>query len=333
MVRMSDYCAGMQLPTQGFQRLLIVGLPRCGTTLVASLLAAQPGFHFLTDYFPAFTDVLRRLRQTWDGRLTPSQRRIALAVVRDQFLRVRHPVLVKLDSFATVDELHRLVMMELASVHDKWVGHKLLMEPAQLRLTLQQTSIRCLIMFRDPRDAALSYFHRTGGGVEAYLRIWREMVLLWRDLEQHPNLLGLRFEDLIGMPALTLKRLGDWLGMEIDSDVPELQFQRTRAHGATSWRENSAFQDVSQRFGRQPVGRWRSQRATPIVRYAGWIGAHELDLLGYEQSANRLTVRERWNFACLRALELAEQHAHSKLSMGSQWMRKHLILQRSGWIP
>ena len=36
-----------------FGRLILAGLPRSGTTLVATLLAAQPQIHFLTDYFPA----------------------------------------------------------------------------------------------------------------------------------------------------------------------------------------------------------------------------------------------------------------------------------------
>lgn len=323
----------MQPLPQAFDRLLIVGMPRSGTTLVASLLAAQPGVQFLTDYFPAFTDALRRLRQPWNRQLTQSQRRIALALVRDQFLRVRHPVLVKLDGFETLDELHRLVMAELASPEDRWVGHKLLMEPSQLRSTLEETNIRCLVMLRDPRDAALSYFHRTGGGVEAYLRIWRETVLLSHALETHSRLLALRFEDLVSTPVVTLKRLGDWLGIEIDPDVPELQFQRTRAHGATQWRENSAFQDVSERFDQQPLGRWRSQPESPIVRYAGWAARGELTLMGYDRGADGLSVRERLAFACLRALELGEQRAHSKLNRGTQWLRQRLVLQKSIWIP
>ncbi|MEY2936227.1 MAG: hypothetical protein RL033_6976, partial [Pseudomonadota bacterium] len=101
-------------------------MPRSGTTLVATLLAGQRGVQFLTEYFPAFLEAQRRLRKSWNAALDLSERRIALALIRDQFLRVRHPVLVKQDAFSTLDELHRAVLAELASAQDRWLGHKLL---------------------------------------------------------------------------------------------------------------------------------------------------------------------------------------------------------------
>lgn len=305
-------------------RLLIVGLPRSGTTLMATLLGAQPHIHFLTDYFPAFAEALHRLGKAWNAELSPSERRIALALVRDQFLRVRHPVLVKLDAFSTVDQLHQLVLRELASPEDQWVGHKLLMSPELLRATLSQTQLRCLLLLRDPRDAALSYFHRTGGGVERYVRSWREMVHLSGELETHPQLHVLRFEDLIGAPEETLERVGEWLGARLDTNVPELHFQRSRAHGTVQWRENSAFQDVTARFDRQPIGRWHAQRDSNIVRYAGWMTRRELPTLGYEAAQPALSARERFNFSCLRALELTESRAHESLALASQWARRKL---------
>jgi hypothetical protein len=312
------------------QRLIIVGLPRCGTTLVATLLGAQPGVHFLTDYFPAFTDLLQRLGKSWNAPLSVGERRIALALVRDQFLRVRHPVLVGLDNFGSIDELHRLVLAELAAKGDRWVGHKLLLEADGLRAALSQTELSCLLLVRDPRDAALSYFHRTGTGVERYVRVWREMVQASRELEGHPRFARLRYEDLILSPLVTLRRLGAWLGLEIDPEVPELVFRRSQAHGATEWRENSAFQDVSRRFDSRPLERWRRQPASPIVRYAGWATRHELGELGYA-SAAAPSARDRLRFASLSALELGERRAQVQLQHCSQWLRQRLVLQKSPW--
>ena len=314
------------------RRLLIVGLPRSGTTLVATLLSAQAGIHFLTDYFSAFAEALERLQKRWDAPLSASERRIALALVRDQFLRVRHPVLVKQGDFATLDELHQRVLAELASERDAWVGHKLLLGPKLLRATLMQTDIRCLLMLRDPRDAALSYFHRTGGGVERYLRQWCETVRLWRELRDHPRLLGLRFEELVSEPERTLGRLGDWLGQRIDSAPIELQFRRTRAHGNVAWKENSAFGDVTERFDRRSLGRWQVHAETPIVRYAGWVARAQLAELGYASSTAQVTSRERLRFACLDALEAGEQRAYSTLGSTVRWLRQRLFLQKSGWV-
>ena len=317
----------MAVDVERFGRLILAGMPRSGTTLVATLLAAQPQIHFLTDYFPAFLEVQRRLGRAWNAPLDASERRIALALVRDQFLRVRHPVLVKLDAFASVDDLHRRVLEELAAPGELWLGHKLLLSPVELRATLQQTDLRCLLLLRDPRDAALSFFHRTGGGVEIYARNWRDTARLCRQLVGHPRLLALRFEDLIAEPDATLKRLGDWLGVGIDAQVGQLHFQRSRAHGATEWRENSAFQDVSGRFGREPVGRWKNQGDSPlardITRYAAWVTRRELAAFGYEP-AGTSSPRERARFACLQALERTEHWAHDSVHGASRWLRGRL---------
>jgi len=314
------------------RRLIMVGLPRSGTTLLATLLAAHSGIHFLTDYFSCFVEALERLDKSWNGSLTASERRIALALVRDQFLRVRHPVLVKAGDFATLDDLHQQVLAELRSESDAWVGHKLLLGPKLLRATLEQTNLHCLLMLRDPRDAALSYFHRTGAGVERYLRNWCDTVRLCRELRDHPRLLVLRFEDLVTEPERTLGRLGDWLGQRIDSSPLELQFRRSQAHGAVRWKENSAFGDVQKRFDRNALGRWRAQAQTPIVRYAGWVTRAYLGELGYENTAPDLTSRDRLRFACLGVLEAGEQQAYARLGSTLRWLRQRVFLQKSGWV-
>jgi hypothetical protein len=316
------------MPERGsFQRLIIVGLPRSGTTLLAALLGAQTGVHFLTEYFPAFSEALHRIGKSWNGELSASERRIALALVRDQFVRDRHPVLVQPESFVTLNQLHRSVLEELAGAQDAWIGHKLLLGPELLRSTLAETNIHCLVLFRDPRDAALSYFHRTGGGVERYVRNWSATLRLWQELRSHPRLLGLRFEDLVSEPARTLTRLGDWLGQPLDPRVAELRFRRSRAHGETAWADNSAFRDVKTRFDRAPLGRWRRQLSSPIVRYADWATRDALPLLAYEPIAEPASSRERLRFGCLDALEVGEQRAVAALGTAVRRIRKRLLAE------
>jgi hypothetical protein len=312
------------------KRLLIVGLPRSGTTLMATLLGAQRGVHFLTDYFPAFSEALARIGKRWDDKLSTSERRIALALVRDQFLRVRHPVLVKHDAFECMDELHRAVLDELAGEADEVVGHKLLLDARELEQALATSRVHCLLMYRDPRDAALSFFHRTGSGVEGYVRTWREMLARWGGEASHPRLFLLRFESFIQDPAAALAALGAWLGLPLSLDVPELHFQRSRAHGATPWRDNSAFADVRRRFDSRPLGRWKDELDSPVVRYASWATARELERLGYEPSPELgLGPRERLRFATLRALERAENGTYDALFRVSERLRRELWHSRS----
>jgi sulfotransferase family protein len=313
------------------KRLLIVGLPRSGTTLMATLLGAQRGVHFMTDYFPAFSEALLRIGKRWNDELTANERRIALALVRDQFLRVRHPVLVKHDAFASIDQLHRAVLDELAREGDAIVGHKLLLDTRELEQALDTSGAHCLLMYRDPRDAALSFFLRTGSGVEGYVRTWREMLGRWGGAASHPRLFLLRFERFIQDPASVLGELATWLGVPLSLDVPELHFQRSRAHGATPWQDNSAFADVRRRFDAQPLGRWKRELDSPVVRYASWATARDVERLGYEPSPELgLTPRERLRFATLRTLERAENGTYDALFRVSERLRRELWHSSSG---
>jgi sulfotransferase family protein len=315
----------MAVPRADRKRLLIVGLPRSGTTLMASLLGAQHNVQFSTDYFSAFSEALARTGRRWDAPLSLGERRIALALVRDQFLRVRHPVLVKQDQFACLDELHRAVLDELARETDELVGHKLLLDARELEQTLATSRVQCLLMYRDPRDAALSFFHRTGSGVEGYVRVWQEMLARWGGQQAHPRLFLLKFEDFILDPAAALARLGAWLGVSLSLEVPELHFQRSRAHGATPWQENSAFADVRQRFDRRPLGRWKSELDSPIVRYASWATAGVVARYGYEPApALALSAQERLRFTALRALERTEARTYDTLGRVTERLRHTL---------
>jgi hypothetical protein len=315
----------MAAPRADRKRLLIVGLPRSGTTLMATLLAAQHNVQFSTEYFSAFSEALARTGKRWDDALSLAERRIALALVRDQFLRVRHPVLVKQEQFACLDELHRLVLEELARDGDELVGHKLLLDAHELEQTLATSRAQCLLMYRDPRDAALSFFHRTGGGVEGYVRVWREMLERWGGKALHPRLFLLKFEDFIHDPGAALAALGAWLGVSLSLDVPELRFQRSRAHGATPWQDNSAFADVRRRFDKQPLGRWKNELDSPVVRYASWATAGDVERHGYEPAPElRFGARERARFTALCWLERAEARAQDALARRSERLRRDL---------
>jgi hypothetical protein len=144
-------------------------------------------------------------------------------------------------------------------------------------------------------------------------------------------LLGLRFEDLIVEPERTIQRLGEWLGQPLDPRVSALRFQRSRAHGATDWAENSAFQDVQGRFDRQPIGRWKAQPDSPIVRYAGWATRTEQLLLGYDATAIDLALSERLRFGCLSALAAGERGVYATVHGGTRWLRKRLVPPGSNW--
>lgn len=256
-------------------RLIIAGLPRCGTTLLASLLNQQPGCRFITDYSNWFRDAMQRLHVGWKDPLTVAQRRVCLALAREEWIRFRHPVMVR--SFSTIDELHGRICNELVGEAGV-IGHKSILNPEDIAHTARDTSIQVIVMVRDPRASALSYWHRTGSDVESYLETWKRTVRICQ--MRQPNLALLRFEDLIERPLEVLNQITTtWGGV---AELPDtLRFNRAGA-GETEWEDNSAYHDVKGVVDPQPLGRWRSQINSPIVRYANTTCRKEMLQLGYQ---------------------------------------------------
>lgn len=278
---------------------MTAGMPRCGTTLLASLLHQQPGVRFITDYVHWFTTASEQLGVSWTDRLTPAQRRVALATARDTWVRMGHVVLVGTDAFSTLDELHLAIARELAGEDDLVVGHKALLSVDQVDHLLRETDVHVLVMLRDPRAAALSYANRVGGAVEPYLWDLKRMARYCGRREDHPRLLTLRFEELIEEPAETLDRVCAWWNAR--AQLPE-EVSFHRGTRDVPWSENSAFGDVRGRFDRKPLERWRQELDHPVVRYADHTCREVCERWGYEPIARggwtppkaRATVHEAY---------------------------------------
>lgn len=285
----------MTAQTTGPRSLLIAGLPRCGTTLLATFLASQRHVSFLTDYVTSFTVAASQLGiHDWRAPLDRTQRRIALAMVRDELLRFRHPVLVGIDGFETLRDLHEALLRELARPEDRVVGHKLLLSAEQIPPLVEQTTSTIVVLYRDPRDAALSYFHRTGGGVEVYLERWLDMVRLAKTFH-HPRFIAIQYETMVSAPTTALGGLADRLGLELDAERTSLVFNRGAA-GSMPWAGNASDGHAAGPFEAYAIGRWRNAPASPIVRYAACTCRRELRQLGYPEGPSMsLLETSRWH--------------------------------------
>jgi hypothetical protein len=288
-----------------FRPLVIAGLPRCGTTLLSTFLAAQPGCTFITDYLGSFTDALGFLGVGWSTSLDLTQRRVALAKVRDQLLRFRHPVLVRPEAFATVAELHEAVLAELAQPDDLVVGHKLVLDAPDVEAMLQHTPCSVVVLYRDPRDAALSWYHRTGGGVEGYVERWRAMVRFLTRTSS-PRLFAVRYEDMVEAPARTLTPLFEAVGLPLSVGHAELVFRGPG--GRLPFRGNAGTGDERRAFDTRAVGTWRERSSSPLVRYVDAVTSREQRQLGYPAGpATPRSERTRWQLH--RAAHLASDRA------------------------
>jgi len=262
------------------KRIIIGGLPRCGTTLLANLLNAQDGCTFVTAYLDAFEQLADTLRVRFDERLRTSQRKAALLKAREQMLVLRHPFLATPDDFQTLDGLHRLALADIAAPGDVVVGHKARLDPTRVERLLTTTDIHVVIMLRDPRDAAVSWWYRTGSAIEPYVEEWKRMVrYAWRSA--HERVYILRFEDLVCAPENALRKLLDDVGLRFRVP-PALTALRDAREGTGVWLPNTAHADVTRVLDPAATRRWRDAVTSPVVRYAGWACRAELQGLGYD---------------------------------------------------
>lgn len=301
-------------------RAVIAGMPRSGTTLLATILSSGTRSVFLTDYLHSFVGAARRLGVRLDEPLERTDRLVALAVVRDEMLRIGHPVLVRPSEFSTIDELHAAVMQELISDEHVLVGHKMRVQPEELEQLLGQTALRVIVMMRDPRDAALSYWHRVGAGVEDYVESWRGTCCVLRRHSTSSTLITIRFEDLVSRPEATLQRLSDRLGIDIAVPDEGLRFRRGPGEG-TPWRDNSAFRDIKGRFDTRAIGRWRRHQGSPVVRFAAWRCSEQIQLMDYPPTPEgMLDLGTRVRFTAHRLV----RGGHERLSEASARLRDRL---------
>ncbi len=321
--------------------LVTVGMPRSGTTLFASLLAAQPFARFVTDYLHTPLRLAERWGLPFDAPLDAAHRRAALLMFREELVRIGHVTLLSPQQFDSLRTLHERVLDELAAPEHRLSGHKMVVPPDMLPALLEQSALRLVMLYRDPRDAALSFWHRTGGGVEGYLRDWRKWIRLAESLRGHPRFLALRYESLVVDPHTALAPLVDRWALPIDWRGVSLHFERG-PRVRVPLHANSAHDDVNTPLDTAPVGRWRTRPDDPIVRYADWRCRREIHRLGYPAhptprhaprdvlSHARRALTEEIDQALQRALEAWTRHVRPRLAPP---LRPHAAAHRPASPP
>jgi hypothetical protein len=295
------------------RRAILAGLPRCGTTLLSSILGSHPEVHFLSDYLHSFARAQQKLSVRWDGSLSVSERRVVLAMVRDELVRMAQPIRVRVEDFTSIDELHRIVSRQLPTKRVRVSGHKTVLQAREVEALLAQTSITVLVCLRDPRDAAYSYWHRVGEGVEAYLEDWRAMAAL--SLRGHPRLVVVRFEELASSSQDAIDRVYAQLGLEPHPLPTELAFRRSLMREA-SWEGNSAIGDG-------PVDRWKRESNDPIVRYAAATLSEQIARFGYDEGPT-IDWRETLRWQLHRRRHGLATQVSTAMLRGAEWLSGRL---------
>nr|WP_282452583.1 tetratricopeptide repeat-containing sulfotransferase family protein [Lysobacter sp. CAU 1642] len=253
------------LPPLPFSLVFLVGLPRSGTTLLDTVLDAQPGFAAIEEK-PTVESVLQALPQPWlDGLLDLGAPEIAR--LRGQYVDLAQRFIPGATPRVVVDKLP-LRFLDL---------------PA-LRWLFPEAGI--LFVARHPFDVMLSNFMQQYVPTEAFIHFdsldasartcaallarWRRMASDFRAPHHR-----LDYEHLVESPAQALEALGGWLDVVLDIGALD-PARRLAGRGRIA---TNSYQQVAEPVYRRAIGRWKD--------YAAQLGPHlapladEASALGY----------------------------------------------------
>ncbi len=260
--------------------LMVTGEMRSGTTLLANYLNSQANCLVYADLLKGWFSEQRKLKlKSITSPLNDRQKNVLLSSLVAggwQFGITRFEEIAR-DDFSSWIELFQQAMQALDPKQEKpIVGIKVTRNYEFLTELLAQ-GIKVIFCIRDPRDVLLSAKNRFSeySLYETSLN-WRNGLRLARKLEEHPNFLLLRFEDLILQREKESVRLADFLNAPIDPD-PEQLYMRD----GLAFTSNTSFGDIDNPFDSRAVNRWVDDSSSPEVLFASRFLKLEIETLNY----------------------------------------------------
>jgi hypothetical protein len=254
-----EYLRWLQLPApaRDASPIFIVGFPRSGTTLLEQMLDAHPGL------------------RSMDERLYLAE----LADIAEERYGLRYPhELDRLDG-AQCDDLRTHYWRRVAETVRLAPGQRLVDKNPlnMLHLPLLKRlfpNANLILALRHPCDILLSCYmqnfglpafmvmcsslERLGTGYASAMRYWNHHAALLK-----PDWMPLRYEDLVADCDSTLRRLGDFLGLD---DVSSMRAFDTHARNK-GYIGTPSYHQVIQPLNSGSIGRWRryADRFAPVL--------------------------------------------------------------------
>ncbi len=267
-----------------FRAVLVTGMMRSGTTLVANFLNSQPGC-------VVYADLLRSLFAEAEGLgvldlsrvLTERERNVLCSSLAAEGWRMGLESLGEIPRGEVESwfDLYRLALKSLdKSGNAQVLGTKITRE-YRYSSQLLDHGARLIFCVRDPRDVLLSSKNRFSNyDLFAYADSWKKSVRLAEGLTMHKNCELVLFEQLLndGTRPAVIDRLSRLLGVALDSDSESLMLR-----SGIAVMSNTSFGDVSKPFDPQAGFRWKRHLDEIEVVFASHFLGSEIEKLGLER--------------------------------------------------
>ena len=243
--------------------VLVVGMPRSGTTLVENILASHPGVHGAGERF----DLDRLVDSSSRFRRAPYPEWVE-AMTADEWKQMGQRYSTRLAETAP----------DVARVVDKMPNNF-----RHLGLVAGMLAdVRVIHVYREPLDTCVSCFTHLFEGDQLYSYDLRELgrfytayahlMSHWRRVLPQEILLEIRYEDIVADPENSMKALLSHCGLEWDPAV--LDFHTNRRAISTA-----SLVQVRQPIYADSIGRWRV--------YGGHLGPLTAELEGSASNDQR----------------------------------------------
>jgi hypothetical protein len=280
----------------------VIGMTRSGTTLMRLMLDAHPDLtippetHFIPDVIKAFNNGQDSPAEI-AGVITGHRRWADFELPAEDLERELHKLRPLTHPEMAIRTFYRLYAKRQGKSRwgDKTPGYATKMR--RINRTLPEAKF--IHMIRDGRDVALSLQDRDAGlSTEQVARRWRHRINRTRRAARHvPDYLEIRYEDLVGDPEATLRRICEHIEIDYSPrmlDYHERASDRLRElakplaaegekRGLSAQSRLEAHAMTSQPPRTDRSGRWRSEMPAADLAVFEEHAGEVLADLGYER--------------------------------------------------
>ena len=192
-------------------KLLITGQMRSGTTMISKFLNAHDNvkiytdiFHPLVGQFPT-NDGIYLYDVNYNKQLKYNEKEYILRSIKygieissKNENRSVNEINLDINLFETMEQLYNTLLS--SNSKSDIVGHKVTNGEFNLKSILNQTDIKVLYIYRDPRDVVNSYLKtdfNKDDDIEKISRSWYESMEYATENKDNPNFLMVSYEDLL----------------------------------------------------------------------------------------------------------------------------------------
>ncbi len=269
-----------------YKKLLITGQMRSGTTLLCNFLNSHENVTMFADIFHT---VAGRVPDPRGWTFSKLDYKAPLPLTQKYYflfsmshgidvLKTANDLSYELDidikSFSTVQELYDRLLESIARENDVLVGNKVTSCELNIDNIIRQTDIKVLYIHRDARDVILSASKKFKRPLDEYIQAWNNAIDIVLKI-QSPNLLCIKFEDLVSKNPELKKRVDEFLGISLDFGITRMEAYNKK------WVANSSFDDVTSPFDETVACRWKNNVTWDVEKVYSFCKTR-LSALGYD---------------------------------------------------